>query len=109
MKALLAATAVVAVLAVPALAQDTKHDPSRGDTVQKPGTPVAPGVIVVPPRPGVSGDDKGEKTSEGGTTGTSGGTTGGGTTGGGSTGGGGTSDGGGSGSGGSGGGGGGTK
>ena len=102
MKVLLAATAVVAVLAVPALAQDTKHDPSRGDTVQKPGTPVAPGVIVVPPTPGVSGDDKGEKTSEGGTTGTSGGTTGGG-----STGGGGTSDGGGSG--GSGGGGGGTK
>ena len=103
MKVLLAATAVVAVLAVPALAQDTKHDPSRGDTVQKPGTPVAPGVIVVPPRPGVSGDEKGEKTSEGGTTGTSG------TTGGGSTGGGGTSDGGGSGSGGSGGSGGGTK
>src|SRR5687768_18569721 len=84
MKVLLAATAVVAVLAVPALAQDTKHDPSRGDTVQKPGTPVAPGVIVVPPRPGVSGDEKGEKTSEGGTTGTSGTTGTGGTSGGGS-------------------------
>jgi hypothetical protein len=83
MKVLLAATAVVAVLAVPALAQDTKFDQSRGDTIQdKPSTPVAPGVTVIRPRTAVSGDEKGERGSEG-AGGTTGAGTGGGTGGGG--------------------------
>jgi hypothetical protein len=78
MRFLLAATAVVAVLAMPAAAQDTKYDPSRGDTVQKPSIPVAPGVGVVRPRTSVTGDDKDNRSSDrdSGTTGATGSTSG---------------------------------
>jgi hypothetical protein len=73
MKLLLAATTVVALVALPSFAQDTKYDPSRGDTVQKPSTPVTPGVSVVRPRTDVQGGSResGNDSSGGSTSGAS--------------------------------------